>query len=501
MTYATYQTTNYSESSRVKAAALLELRRRQAEGASAPVWQPNADHDDGTPNPQRLALESKADEVFYGGQAGGGKTDLLVGAALTQHRRSAIFRRVAPNLDAIEQRILELVGADNYNLSRKVFNDGQRRIELESCQLDKDKTKQQGRPRDLLGFDEITEFTSSIYKFIIGWLRTTEQGQRTRVICAGNPPIDVDGAWVIEEWGPWLDDAHPTPQEAGALMWYTYDAEGRLQWSYEPRDGWRSRTFIPATLADNPHLATDGKYQAVLNSMPEPLRSAFRDGDFKLLTRHGNPFQVIPLAWIRAAQKRWLERERPGGAPDCVGHDVSRGGRDATTSIGRWDDYFDILGQWPGVSIQDGPTAAAKVQQSLRGMTPGVINVDVIGYGASSYDSLVGMGYNAIPINVSHGSTYRDKSGKLSMRDLRTELVWRLRDALDPDDNSTICLPPDPQITSDLCCYIYKPLAGGKVAIKSKEDIKKELGRSPDIGDGLLLANYRGANRGSRLLF
>jgi hypothetical protein len=274
-------------------------------------------------------------------------------------------------------------------------------------------------------------------------------------------------------------------------MWYTYDEGGRIQWSYGKQDGWQSRTFIPATLADNPHLAADGKYMARLNSMPEPLRSAFRDGDFKILTKQGNPFQVIPLAWIRAAQRRWQETEEPSGDWHTVGHDVSRGGQDRTTSIGRKGEYFAILGSWPGISIPDGPTAAAKVHQSLNGRSVDIVNVDVIGYGAASFDSLVGMGYNAKPINVSVGSEYKDKSGKLRCKDLRTELVWRMRDALDPENDSKICLPDDPEIAADLCVYTYKPMAGGVVTIKSKEDMKKEIGRSPDIGDGLLLANYQ----------
>lgn len=463
------------------------------------TWQPNPDHEDGTPNPQRLALDCQADELFYGGQAGGGKTDLLIGAALTQHRRAAVFRRVSPNLDAIEQRLLDLVDDDKYNLTHKVYNDGKVRIELEYCQHEKDKGKQQGRPRDLYGFDEITEFTRTQYQFIIGWNRTTTPGQRTRVICTGNPPIDSDGLWVIEEWGPWLDPDFYDPAEAGELRWYYYDDDGRIQWQryHAPvmTNGIevtpRSRTFIPATLRDNPHLTQDGRYMSVLNSLPEPLRSAFRDGDFRALTQQGDPFQVIPTAWVRAAQKRWLDRERPNGAADGAGHDVSRGGQDATTYAPRWGTYFGEVRTWPGASIPDGPTAAMKVHSEAEKDEPRYINVDVIGYGSSSYDSLIVMGYNAIPVNVSTGSTYKDKSGKLTMLNLRAETYWRMRDALDPEDDSQIALPPDSELLRDLCSARYKPLAGGKIKVEAKQEIKERIGRSPDKGDAVLLANYR----------
>lgn len=486
---------NYAPSLKVKAAAELERRRRLG---NVSIWQPNPDAPDGTPNPQRLALESKADEVFYGGSAGGGKTDLGLGAAILGHRRVAIFRRTFPNLDAIEQRLLALLGEDDYNRTRRVWSDGRLRIELEACQHEKDKTKQQGRPRDLYVFDEITEFTRTIYQFITGWNRSTEPGQRCRIICTGNPPIDSDGLWVVEEWAPWLDPDFHDPAEPGELRWYYYDEGGRIQWKRDNApvmiDGVSvsptSRTFIPATLKDNPHLAADGKYAQRLNALPEPLRSAFRDGDFRAITESGDPFQVIPAQWVRAAQRRWLEREQPGGAPDTVGHDVSRSGQDATTYAPRWGDYFGHVQTWPGITIPDGPTAAAKVHAANGGQEPGIINVDVIGYGSSSYDSLVGMGYNAYPVNVSVASNYKDKSQKLTMMNLRAELYWRMRDALDPENNSTIALPDDPELLRDLCSARYVPLAGGKIKVESKEDIKKRIGRSPDKGDAVLMANY-----------
>lgn len=476
----------------------LDLLDMQA-GSAVAIWQPNPDHPNGTPNPQRLALESEADELFYGGMAGGGKTDLGIGAALTQHRRSVIFRRVAPNLDAIEQRIFDIAGEDNYNKTRRVYDDGKHRIELESCQYERDKTKQQGRPRDLYYFDEPTEFTRTQYQFIIGWNRSTDPNQRTRVILGGNPPIDMDGLWIVQEFAPWLDPDFHDPAKPGELRWYYYDEDGHLQWQRDDSPVEvsgvtarpRSRTFIPATLNDNPHLASDGRYISVLNSLTEPLRSAFRDGDFRAITKQGDPYQVIPVAWVRAAQRRWLERERPKAPADAVGHDVSRGGRDATTYAPRWGTYYGYIKTWLGASIPDGPTAAARVHERAVIDKPAVINVDVIGYGSSSYDSLIGMGYNAIPVNVGSGSSYTDKSGKLTMYNLRAEMYWRMRDALDPEDKSEVALPNDPDLLRDLCSARYQPLAGGKVKVESKEDIKKRIGRSPDKGDAVLLANYQ----------
>src|SRR6266540_2626307 len=45
--------------------------------------------------PQRLAYDAMADITGYGGAAGGGKSLLEIGLAVTRHRRSIIFRREA----------------------------------------------------------------------------------------------------------------------------------------------------------------------------------------------------------------------------------------------------------------------------------------------------------------------------------------------------------------------------------------------------------------------
>ena len=55
--------------------------------------------------PQRQAYESEADIIFYGGAAGGGKTDLLLGLTLTSQQHSIIFRREAVQLVGIEERM------------------------------------------------------------------------------------------------------------------------------------------------------------------------------------------------------------------------------------------------------------------------------------------------------------------------------------------------------------------------------------------------------------
>src|SRR5262245_42465978 len=73
------------------------------------IWRP-------LPGPQTAAYESKADIVGYGGAAGGGKTDLAIGLALTQHQRVGFFRENGTELTGVIDRIAEILGGrDDYN--------------------------------------------------------------------------------------------------------------------------------------------------------------------------------------------------------------------------------------------------------------------------------------------------------------------------------------------------------------------------------------------------
>src|SRR5262245_18007169 len=69
-----------------------------------PLWEPQ-------PGPQAAAYDSPADVLGYGGAAGGGKSDLILGLAVTRHRRSLILRRESVSGRGLIDRARELLGA------------------------------------------------------------------------------------------------------------------------------------------------------------------------------------------------------------------------------------------------------------------------------------------------------------------------------------------------------------------------------------------------------
>ena len=476
---------------------------------SGPMWAPIPD------SPQEQAFHSEADELFYGGAAGGGKTDLLLGVAGLSHYRSVIFRRVFPSARAIIERSREIYNAGGDTHAKDSFNEqlhlwrlaSGRQVEFGAVQHEKNKEAQRGRPRDLYGFDEITEFSESIYRFVTAWNRSThvdpvtKKPQRCRIIVTGNPPTSADGEWVIKYWGPWLDETHPDyPAPPGQLRWYArykdedveipadqvIEKDGK---KYGPVEGKllrvRSRTFIPAKLADNPYLI-ETDYDALLDSLPEPLRSQMKDGLFNV-KREADPWQVIPTDWVKAAMERWKNGAQPDLPLGAMGVDVAHGGKAKTVISRRYGSWFAELLKYPGRMTDTGQAAAALVVQALDG-SPVIPNIDANGVGASCVDALWDLEVPRNPVNVGNatGADVTDKSGVYRFLNLRAALYWMLREALDPR-TSDLALPDDLELLADLCAPKYR-VRGGKIQVESKDEILKRIQRSPDCGDAVLLA-------------
>jgi hypothetical protein len=448
------------------------------------IWRP-------LPGPQRMAYDSTADIIGYGGAAGGGKSSLAIGKALTQHRKSMILRREATQLTGIIDDITTILGTrDGYNGAERIWRlpDG-RQIEFGSTPNAGDETRYQGRPHDLLVFDEAANFLESQVRFLLGWLRTTTPGQRCQALLTFNPPTTVEGRWIIDFFAPWLDKKHPRPAQPGEMRWFAMiDGEEVEVESGAPfkhgHDLIRpmSRTFIPSRVSDNPYLMGTG-YMATLQSLPEPLRSQMLYGDFTAGIED-DPWQVIPTAWVEAAQARW---KRPDKLPpmDSLGVDVARGGRDQTIIARRHGMWFDVPLVYPGSATPDGPTVAGLTIAAKR--DDAVIHIDVIGVGSAPYDFLNESGQQVIGVNVAEAAIGNDKSGRLRFKNLRSELWWRMREALDPNNNTGIALPPDPALLADLCAPTWE-LSGSTIAVASREQIMEKIGRSPDYGSAYVLA-------------
>jgi hypothetical protein len=424
---------------------------------------------------------------------------MLLGFAIRKHRRSILFRREFPRVRAIIERSREILSADpRHRLNEQLhvwrLASGAT-IEFGSLQHEHTKNNYQGRGYDLHGFDELTEYSESQFRFVTGWNRSTSPDVAAQVVCTFNPPLTEDGMWVLRFFGPWLDpDYRGERAQPGELVWFVTDDDGKDQEVGRGPDRpvahplAKSRTFIPASLHDNPYLLASG-YAATLNALPEPMRSILL-GKAPPVGASDHPWQIIPSAWIVAAQHRWTSQ--PDRTPTSVGMDVARGGADRTVVarlVGTWLAPLQVV---PGTATPTGPDAARLIMADALAGVP--VGIDIIGVGASAFDSARSLGgvtiagiNNAAAAKQSDGTPYTDQHGKLRFRNVRAMAYWRVREALDPAGAILLALPPDDELAKELRTPRWSLTPYG-VQVESKEDIVERSGRSPDKADALTIA-------------
>ena len=471
------------------------------------LWTPTA-------GPQTNGYLSDADLLHYGGQAGGGKSQLLLGWGANESMDGIIFRRALTQTDGLESDGKAFIGdrASWNGYDHEWTWKSGKTLKLGGMREPDSWMDHAGRERDFIGFDEAGEFLEMQVAALMAWLRS-EAGNRTRMILASNPPRTAEGLWIIEWWAPWLDETHPDfPMEDGALMWAVYitnpDGSGKTVWVDGPGeyviDGETynalSRTFIHASLEDNPYRNTP-EYRAKLQSLPEPLRSQLLKGDYRAgLQDQAN--QTIPTHWVQEAQARWKD-EAPTGIPMCaIGIDPAAGGDANMVLAPRYDSWFSPLVIIPGAEIpmeRQGSFAAGLVITHRRDGALPVIDMGG-GYGSALYNHLYENDVTSMAYKGAESTTRRTEDKKLGFTNTRSAAYYQFREALDPDQpgGSAIKLPPSKRLLAGLCAPTFEVTARGiKVEAKSKREggakgVVERLGWSPDEADAVVMSWWSG---------
>jgi len=234
-----------------------------------------------TPTPkQRAFLALTCEEAFYGGSAGGGKSDALLMAALQyveQPGYSAIlFRRTYTDLalpGALMDRAAEWLSVTDarWEAARKtwVFPSGAT-LAFGYLEGARDHYRYQGAEFQYVGFDELTEFTEAQYRFLFSRLRRLEGSKVPLRMRAASNPGGVGHEWVRRRF---LDEG---------------ESAGRI--------------YIPARLEDNPYLDAE-QYEHSLAQLDPVTRAQLRYGDWSARTSGG------------MFRREWFEVIEPDAVP------------------------------------------------------------------------------------------------------------------------------------------------------------------------------------------
>lgn len=478
-----------------------EIERLAEEATRGLKWIPN-------PGPQSDAFYCPADVLLYGGQGGGGKSDLGLGLAFTEHKRSLVLRRQYSNLSALTERAIEINGSrTGYNGSPPPLlrTDDGRYIQFGANQHLGDEQAWQGHAFDYKYFDEAVQFLEQQVRFHLGWLRSVDPKQRCRAVLGSNPPIDASGDWIIKMFRPWLDITHHKPAKHGELRWFVTAPDGedvevdgpepiQLPGAKDPAIP-TSRTFIAAALKDNPFLVRTN-YQSKLDALPEPLRSAVRDGNF-MAARQDAAFQVIPTQWVIEAQARWKPDGGTAFQMTAMSLDPAGGGKDAEELCWRNGNWYSEIITAKGEKTAGAQSAATAIFINRRDGAPVVIDAGG-GYAGAVIERLNDNKVPYIKFNGAEAGLGKTRDSGLPFANKRSEAFWRFREALDPTKpgGSDIALPPDPELTADLTAPCLDPKSleqRGVIQVEPKDNLRKRLGRSPGKGDVVVMC-WSGGN-------
>lgn len=238
---------------------------------------------------QLTTLESEANEILYGGAAGGGKSHLIRVCSIILCKMIPgfnfyLFRRKSNDL-----KLNHLYGAGGYYalLNQEIENKKARiyeqnnvvkfsngsKIFLCHCQYEKDMYNYQGAEIHGLGIDELTHFTEKIYNFLRGRCRLGALNipgparaffKHLPLILCGSNPGNLGHNWVkrvFVDYQPFLQ-AKRTPKKDGGMI----------------------RQYVPAVLSDNPTLLeNDPDYMDRLEGLGNPeLVEAMKNGNWDI---------------------------------------------------------------------------------------------------------------------------------------------------------------------------------------------------------------------------
>lgn len=268
------------------------LRGGQKDPARSALYRAQA-------GPQLAFMTTDAQEVLYGGAAGGGKSYALRMWGVTYcmtypGAQIVLFRETYRQLDDTHIRAVQLEVPSHV----ATFSSGNRNLNFPNgsvfqfrfCEREEDVYGYDTTEYDAILFDELTHFAKYTYTYLISRCRSTKEWWPGRKILSAATPLGKGHSWVKERF------VDPSPPNT---IWLAPDDEGGLR-----------RLFIPAKVADNPALAeADPDYVKVLKAMPKAEYQAKALGDWNVASgqffktwsdRHHiiDPFEIDP-EWDR----------------------------------------------------------------------------------------------------------------------------------------------------------------------------------------------------------
>lgn len=177
-----------------------------------------------------------------------------------------------------------------------------------------------------------------------------------------------------------------------------------------------------------------------------------------------------------------INLELPDPDPTVMGIDIARFGGDKNVIMVRTGKTIgtriDIWGDKP-LTYTEG-----RIKDVAREVEPDLINIDVIGYGAGIFDSMLEEG----EFNI-EGINFRHRPPNPQFANMRAYAYSELSDRINKGERS---LPDNADLLSELMAQTYDFDRQGRKLMDPKTVLRKKLGKSPDLADAAVLCSLEG---------
>jgi hypothetical protein len=198
---------------------------------------------------------------------------------------------------------------------------------------------------------------------------------------------------------------------------------------------------------------------------------------------------LVPLAWVEAAQQRW--HAMPEEGEKHLGVDVARKGKDSSVIAPRTGNKIGTLRKY---TKRDTMELCGWVIEALKETEATLAKIDCDGIGAGVFDRLKEQDYPVVEVHtgIPPGDPMDAEEERTKKRsrfaNKRAEILWYVRERLDPTKPDAIGLPPDDKLVGQLTSIPWRLNSKGQIRIDTKEEMAEKGMHSPDETDALALS-------------
>jgi len=287
-----------------------------------------------------------------------------------------------------------------------------------------------------------------------------------------NKVVERCGSWNIENMPPpkIICTANPTSNWI-KTRFYDKHIAGELKSPY---------FFLIAKITDNPHLSK--LYLDSLKHLPEPIYRRFVEGNWE---GTDSDSQLVSWESIYNSLELFKNDDEVGEKTYYAGFDVAGHGKDKTVAIVTDDHNIIEIIELDDTSVPECVQLVKRIKIKYN-IEDENITVDGAGLGAGVIDIL--KDENIFVYNFIGGSSQIIDNSAFKFKNLRAQCYWNLKISIESNQINNMAISD--KLQSDVASINYEIDSDKQIKIESKIDLKKRIGRSPDLADALSYVNW-----------